>query len=121
MSTIKFDYAEAKLAELLLNLSRRAFTPIEFWRQTSRIVTGATGLDSAEDLQAELTKSQDQFAVMTDAANRLMTNLKWMVGNATCPCEGIHTCGLDEQLKQIDRIERQMQHAQGVAIPNVMH
>lgn len=62
MSRSKFDrnYARRKLELVLRDLSD--YTAAEFWREISRIASGATGLPSAEQLQAHAKELEAELA-----------------------------------------------------------
>lgn len=67
---MKHDYARGKLAILLRDVGN--FTADEFWREMSRLASGATGREHAEGLQVQLLRSREEVKYWEQTMLRLL-------------------------------------------------
>lgn len=118
---IPFKNHEVALSDFVKDLSKTTFTPFEAMRKSGKIIKLITGTDPVESLVSENDSLKSQLEMMEDAALRALKELKWMVASTECQCIYHHTCGLDERLREIDRIESTMKLSKGLNHSQAMH
>ena len=116
-----FKNHEVALSDFVKDLSKTTFTPFEAMRKSGKVIKLITGTDPVESLVSENESLKGQFEMMEDAALRGVRMLKWMVANTECECVYHHTCGLDERLREIDRIESTINLSKGLNKSQAMH